>query len=226
MTTPWVEGAGSAPAVDDGAVRHAAGSEAPACFCAAGPPGHSGAAGKDRTCDAWIFGPALYRAELQRHAWSGVRKSNPLPQLGRLVPDHSANPALIIPMTPGRGLMTWHGATRTGLRSGGCPRIRTANVYPEGPDLQSGAAHAIAARHPSSGAPCRIRTAPDHLERVVTSPEVQRCISSIHLPPVTSSVVAEPLRCWSTTEHQIRLAGKRHVYGAGDEDRTRDLNLG
>lgn len=32
--------------------------------------------------------------------------------------------------------------------SGGDPRIRTANVYPVGPDLQSGAAHAIAARSP------------------------------------------------------------------------------
>lgn len=31
---------------------------------------------------------------------------------------------------------------------GGCPRIRTANVYHEGPDLQSGDAHAIASRHP------------------------------------------------------------------------------
>ena len=31
---------------------------------------------------------------------------------------------------------------------GGGPRIRTANVYHGGPDLQSGAAHAIAARPP------------------------------------------------------------------------------
>ena len=31
---------------------------------------------------------------------------------------------------------------------GGGPRIRTANVYHEGPDLQSGVAHAIATRPP------------------------------------------------------------------------------
>jgi hypothetical protein len=42
--------------------------------------------------------------------------------------------------------------------SGGCPRIRTANVYLWGPDLQSGAAHAIAARHPKPGAPSWSRT--------------------------------------------------------------------
>lgn len=35
--------------------------------------------------------------------------------------------------------------------TGGDPRIRTANVYPAGPDLQSGAAHAIAARSPKFG---------------------------------------------------------------------------
>ena len=44
--------------------------------------------------------------------------------------------------------------------NGGDPRIRTASVYPVGPDLQSGAAHAIAARPPknlSRGANCRLR---------------------------------------------------------------------
>ena len=34
------------------------------------------------------------------------------------------------------------------IKFGGCPRSRTANVYHEGPDLQSGAEHAISARHP------------------------------------------------------------------------------
>ena len=33
---------------------------------------------------------------------------------------------------------------------GGCPRSRTANVYHEGPDLQSGDAHAIASRTPKT----------------------------------------------------------------------------
>lgn len=78
-----------------------------------------GAAGKDRTCDAWLFRPALYRAELQRQYWSGVRKSNPSDMGGSHGPRRSANPAKIFPMTLGRGLLTRHGASRTGLRLGG-----------------------------------------------------------------------------------------------------------
>ena len=34
--------------------------------------------------------------------------------------------------------------------SGGGPRSRTANVYHEGPDLQSGDAHALASRPPKT----------------------------------------------------------------------------
>ena len=51
------------------------------------------------------------------------------------------------------------------LQYGGGPRIRTANVYHEGPDLQSGAAHAIAARPPKIGCPGRDRT----YDRVINS---------------------------------------------------------
>jgi hypothetical protein len=36
-------------------------------------------------------------------------------------------------------------------KSGGGPRSRTANVYHEGPDLQSGDAHALASRPPNFG---------------------------------------------------------------------------
>ena len=41
---------------------------------------------------------------------------------------------------------------------GGGPRSRTANVYHEGPDLQSGDAHALASRPPKPGVRDRTRT--------------------------------------------------------------------
>ncbi len=49
-----------------------------------------------------------------------------------------------------RGPLSCPLVRRNAHKLGGGPRIRTANVYHGGPDLQSGAAHAIAARPPKT----------------------------------------------------------------------------